>query len=146
MNKKIWLGLIILVVVLVFTGCDELFDDVPSWAIGKWYLAAETGVPAADSATRMTPIFEITKKQYIFPVGGVGVNVESIKGNTITFIGGQKIRKTDTLCEFHELKATAACTTALHSAPRPCATCKKNVKCVQIQASNVMGDWDDRHK
>ena len=56
-NKKIWLGLIILVFVFALTSCEDLFT-VPDWAQGKWYITAVGG--------SLRPVaVEITDKEFI---------------------------------------------------------------------------------
>jgi len=56
-NKKIWLGLIILVFVFALTSCEDLFT-VPDWAQGKWYLTSVGG--------SIRPVaVEITDKEFI---------------------------------------------------------------------------------
>ena len=141
MVKKIWLGLIILAVVLVFSGCDDLFEDVPSWAQGKWYIAAVTGEASADNLSRKNPVFEITNKQYIL-LNTVGVNVESISGDVITFIGGQKIKKHDgSLCTICETKASLLCAVTHPTASsKPCNVCKSGVGCVQIDSFDAISN------
>jgi len=84
-NKKIWLGVIILIFVFILSSCGLFDDDVPSWAIGKWYMIESVGVldPLRPEAA------EITKKEFI-PKGIVD-NIPLIKRTDVTLVTANKV-------------------------------------------------------
>jgi len=77
-NRKIWLGIIILIIAFSFTNC-ELDVTVPTWAQGSWYLTPSLGV--LDDALRPEAV-KITSKEFI--PGAITEKIPLIERTTVT--------------------------------------------------------------
>ena len=89
-NKKIWLGMLILVFIFVISSCDLLSPTVPAWAIGKWKMSVLGSSVKVDAA-------EITSSEFI-PAEALQLllfkraEVTLVSGNTVSF-GTTQVKK-----------------------------------------------------
>jgi len=87
-NKKICLGMIILISALGISSC-ELFKElitVPEWAQGTWYLTPDSGI----LNVRLDKMVEITEKEFI--PSGIADTFPLIKRTNITVSTGNVVQ------------------------------------------------------